>query len=155
MLHKVENRWNKANLLNEDLSREWTTHHTSELTIGMGGHKGHDFRNINGFQRVHGGFGIGEDNQEGRMLLEFCDEKHICIANTWSRFADKKKITYGSGCNESAIDFCIMGKVDHRFLKNVKVTSRELQHSLMVADVDKKQINETDWKPEDEKRNVT
>ena len=89
------------------------------------------------------------------MLLEFCDEKHLCIANTCSRFADKKKITYGSGCNESEIDICIIGKVDRWFLKNVKVISRELQHSLMVADVDKKQIKETDWKPEDEKRNVT
>ena len=49
-----------------------------------------------------------EGNQEVRMLLEFCDAKHLCIANTWSRKADKQYITYGSGCNESEIDFCIM-----------------------------------------------
>ena len=53
------------------------------------------------------------------MLLEFCDAKHLCIANTWLRKTVKKKIDYGSGCNESDIDFCIMGKVDCKFLKNV------------------------------------
>ena len=54
--------------------------------------------------------------------------------------ADSKKITYGTGCNESKIDFCIIGKVHRMFLKNVKVTSGELQHNLVVVDVDKKQI---------------
>ena len=42
------------------------------------------------------------------MLLEFCDAKHLCIANTWLRKADKKKITHGSGCNKSEIDFGIL-----------------------------------------------
>ena len=50
------------------------------------------------------------------MLLEFCDAKYLCIANTWSRKADKKKITYGSGCNASEIVFCIIGMVDSKFL---------------------------------------
>ena len=43
----------------EDLSREWTTHHMSELIIGMGDFNGHVARNIDGFQGVHGGFSIG------------------------------------------------------------------------------------------------
>ena len=54
-------------------------------------------------------------NKELRMLLEFCDANHLCIANTWSTRADKKKTTYGSRCNESDIDFCITGKVDLKF----------------------------------------
>ena len=73
------------------------------------------------------------------MLLELCDAKQLCIANTWYRKADRKKITYGSGCNKSEIDFCIMGKVDRKFLKNIKVTTRELLHSLVIVDIDKKQ----------------
>ena len=52
------------------------------------------------------------------MQLEFCDAKHLRIANTWLRKADKRKITYGSGCNKSEIYICIMGKVDLKFLKN-------------------------------------
>ena len=31
------------------------------------------------------------------------------------QFYDKKKITYGSGCNKSKINFCIMGIVDSNF----------------------------------------
>ena len=53
--------------------------------------------------------------------------------------ADNKKITYGSGCNESEIDFCTMEIVDSKSLKNVKVITGELQHSQVVVDVDKKQ----------------
>ena len=90
----------------------------SELNIGMGDINRHVCKNIDGFQGVHGGFSIGERNQEGMMLLEFCDAKHSCIANTWLRKTDKKKITYGSRWNKSEIDFCIMGKVDRKFLKN-------------------------------------
>ena len=91
----------------------------NELIIGMRNPNGHVGRNINGFKVVHRGFSIGERNQDGRILLEFCDAKHLCIANTWSRKADKKKITYSSGYNKSEIDFCIMGKVDHKSLQNV------------------------------------
>ena len=44
----------------EDVSREWATHHMNQLIIGMGDFKGHVDRNIDGFQDVHGGFTIGE-----------------------------------------------------------------------------------------------
>ena len=88
------------------------------------------------------------------MLLEFCYAKHLCIANTWFRKADKKKTMYGSGCNESEIDFFVIGKVDHKCLKNIKVISLQLQHNLVVVDVDKKQKKKTEWKPEGKKRNV-
>ena len=54
----------------------------SELIIGMGDHNGHVGRNIDGFQGVHGGSIIDEGNQEGRMLLEFCYARHLCIGNT-------------------------------------------------------------------------
>ena len=81
------------------------------------------------------------------MLLEYCDAKHLCIVNTWLRKADKKS-------DKSEIDFCIMGKVDRKLLKNVKVITGELQHSLVIGDIDKKQTNKTQRKPESQKRNV-
>ena len=76
-----------------------------KLIIGMGDFTGHVGRNIDGFQVVSKKNCIGEGNQEKMMLLEFRDAKHICIPNTWPRKADKKKITYGTGCNESEINF--------------------------------------------------
>ena len=90
MLHKVENQWKKRE---KNISREWTTHHRRQLIIGMVDFDGHVGRNIDVFQGVHGGFSISE---EGRMLLEFCDAKHLCIANTSFIKADKKRVAYGS-----------------------------------------------------------
>ena len=58
----------------EDLSREYTIHHTSELNIGMGDINGHVGRNIDGILSDHGGVSILNRNQEGRMLIEFYDE---------------------------------------------------------------------------------
>ena len=72
------------------------------------------------------------------MLLIFCDVKHLYITITWSRKAAWKKITYGSGCNNSAIDLCIMGKVDSKLSNDVKVITGELQHNLVIVDVDRK-----------------
>ena len=77
----------------------------SELIIGMGYFNGHvDINELEELALV----------KVGRMLLEFCDAKHLCMAKTWFIKADKKKITNGSGCNKSEIDLCIMGKVDHK-----------------------------------------
>ena len=115
---------------------------------------GHVGRSLDGFQGVHGRFIIGKRYQEGRMLLEFYDAKHLCIANTWFRRTDKKKITYSSGYNKSEIDFCMMGKADCKFLKNVKVITGEFQHNLVVVSYRQAIKKETEWKPEGQKQNV-
>ena len=62
----------------------------SELITGRRYSKRHVGKHIDGFQGVHRGLRIGERNQEGRMLLEFCDANHLYMDNTWSRKADKK-----------------------------------------------------------------
>ena len=53
-----------------------------QLVLGLGDFNGHVGRVIQGFEGVHGGYGIGERNAKGRMLLKFCDEKELCVANT-------------------------------------------------------------------------
>ena len=92
-------------------------HASHNVILGMQDFNVHVDRNIDGFQGVHGGFSIGKRHLEGRMLSEFSDAKHLCINNTWFGKADKKKITYDSGCNKSEIDFFIIGKVDGKFCK--------------------------------------
>ena len=67
------------------------------------------------------------------MLFEFCDAKHLCIANIWLRKAK---------CNESENDFCIMGKVDRKFFLNVNVITGQLQQNLMGVGIDKKEKKE-------------
>ena len=43
---------------------------------------------------MHGGNGIGERNVEGKMLLQFYDEKELCVANTWFSNGEKRKVMY-------------------------------------------------------------
>ena len=68
-----------------------------EVVLNMGDLNGQVQRRVDGFEGVHGGYGIGKRNVEGRRLLEFCDEKELCVANTWfeKNIAEKNNIQYG------------------------------------------------------------
>ena len=53
-----------------------------DLFICLGDFNGHIGRH---FDVVHGEYGVGQMNFEGRMLLEFCLEKELCVSNLlWS-----------------------------------------------------------------------
>ena len=47
----------------------------SKVVFGLGDFNGHVDEEIEGFEGVHGGNGIGKRNAEERMLLEFGDKK--------------------------------------------------------------------------------
>ena len=85
------------------------------MVFGLGDFNGHIGEEIEGFEGVHGGNGKGKRNAEGRMVLEFRDEKELCVANTWFKKTDKRKITFKSGNNESAIDFSLVSKNKEKF----------------------------------------
>ena len=55
---------------------------TKELTLGIGDFNCHVGKKMDGFEGVHGGNGIGEQNLEGSMLLEFCNQKDLFVMNT-------------------------------------------------------------------------
>uniref|UniRef100_A0A0L8G8U0 Endonuclease/exonuclease/phosphatase domain-containing protein n=1 Tax=Octopus bimaculoides TaxID=37653 RepID=A0A0L8G8U0_OCTBM len=107
----------------------------------MGDFNGHVGKWILGFEGVHGGKGIGERNLEGRMLLEFCDEKELCV-NTWFRKTKKRKVTFSAGGNETEIDFMLVGRKNRKYLRDVKTIPGELQYRLVVADLDKRKVKE-------------
>ena len=124
----------------DDLRSEWDLHSVGELVLGMGDFNGHVGKRIEGYEDVHGGNGIGERNVEGKMLLEFCDEKELYVANTWFRKGEKRKVTYSAGENDLEIGFLLVGKGNREHLIDVKVIPGELQHRLVVVDVVKKKV---------------
>ena len=65
----------------DDLRSEWDLHRMGELVLGMGDFNGHVGKWIEGYEGMHGGNGIWERNVEGK-ILEFCDKKELCLANT-------------------------------------------------------------------------
>ena len=52
-----------------------------DLVMCLGSCSGHVGWHIDD---VHGGYGAGQRNLDGKMLLEFCQEKELCLSNTWS-----------------------------------------------------------------------
>ena len=64
--------------------------------------------------------------------------RKLCVANTWFYKGDERKINYGaSGC-QTEIDFVLVGEKYRKYIRDVKVIPRELQHRLVVANLDKK-----------------
>jgi len=80
------------------------------MVFGQGDFIRHTRKQVEGFEVVHRGNGIGKRNTEGRMLFEFCDERELCIANTWIK-KDKRKISFKYRNNESEIDFVSVRKI--------------------------------------------
>ena len=62
------------------------------------------------------------------------------VANTWFKKTDKRKITYSADECGKEIDFVLMGGVYRKYIKDVKVIPWELQHKLVVVDLDKKAL---------------
>ena len=58
---------------------EWDLQNPSEVVLGLGDFNVHVGRRIDGFEGVHGGYGIGKRNVEGRRLLKFCDVKSCAL----------------------------------------------------------------------------
>ena len=70
-------------------------------------------RLICGYAPQSGGYGVGQRNFEGRMLLEFYLGKELCVSNTWFKREGKRKVTFRMGENEKKIDFVLIKK-EHR-----------------------------------------
>ena len=69
-------------------------HSADDLATCLCDINGHVGRHIDGFDGVHGGYGVGQWNLEGRMLLESCLEKALCVSNTWFKKEEKRKLTF-------------------------------------------------------------
>ena len=54
--------------------------------------------------------GVGQKNLEGRMLLEFCLDKELCVSNTWFKRGKKRKVPFRIGENETEIDCFYKGR---------------------------------------------
>ena len=74
-------------------------HYADDLAMCLGDINGHVGRHIGGLGGVHGGYGVGQKNLEGRMSLEFCLEKELCVSNIWRWREEKRKVTFRMGDN--------------------------------------------------------
>ena len=59
---------------------------------------------------------------------------------TWFEKKEQRKITYSMGRNETESDFVLVSKSNKKYLKDVKAIPWELQHRLVVTDIDKRKL---------------
>ncbi|KAJ4774896.1 Craniofacial development protein 2 [Rhynchospora pubera] len=109
---------------------------TEKLFIG-GDFNGHVGETSGGFERVHGGFGYGDRNQEGEDFLNLAIAYDLMIANTFFRKRQSHLVTFSSAQHFSHIDFVLARREDRRACMDCKVIPGECvvsQHKLVVAD---------------------
>ena len=82
----------------EEMARGCEMENENEVLICLKDFNQHIDEKVNGFEGVHGGFGIGKRNLEGRLLLEFCVEKGMCVGNSWFKKKDNRKVTFNERC---------------------------------------------------------
>ena len=51
-------------------------------------------RHNDGFDFVHGGHIVSQRSLEGRMLLEFCLKKQLCVSNAWFKRERNGKVAF-------------------------------------------------------------
>ena len=82
MLCKVEDVWKNC-IFYDELKCEWDMHSADDSVMCLSDFSRHIGKHIDGFDGVHVGYGKGQRNLEGRMLLEFCLDMELCLSNTW------------------------------------------------------------------------
>ena len=87
---------------------EWDMHSADDLVMCLGDFNGHIGSHIDGFDGVHGGYGVGQRNLEGGMLLKFCLDEVLCVSSTWFKREEKRKVIFRMGENETKIDFMLI-----------------------------------------------
>ena len=95
----------------DEMGSEWDLGSSSEIIVSLGDFNGHVGKCAEGFEGVHRGNDVGKRNAEGKRLLEFCDERELCVASTWFKKTDKRKITYSAGGCGTEIDFVLVGEI--------------------------------------------
>jgi hypothetical protein len=109
---------------------------SEKLFIG-GDLNGHVGTVRGGFERVHEGFGYGEQNQEGEDILNFAITYDLMVANNFFRKKKSHLITFSSGQHSSQIDFVLTRREEIPNCMDCKVIFGECvvtQHKLLVAD---------------------
>ena len=110
---------------------------SSEVLFCLGDWNGHVGREAQGFEKVHGGRGFGERNDEGVSILEFAVANNLLVGNTWFIKRESHLITYCSGDDRTQVDYALYRQGFRNAVTDVKVIPGEEcapQHHLLVVD---------------------
>nr|GEY98156.1 hypothetical protein [Tanacetum cinerariifolium] len=90
-----------------------------------------------GYSVVHGGFGYGLRNEEGRSILDFATAHDLAVVNSYFKKRDHHLITFQSRGRCTQIDYLLVRRGDLMACKDCKVFPGEacyFQHRLLAMD---------------------
>ncbi|XP_026410489.1 craniofacial development protein 2-like [Papaver somniferum] len=93
---------------------------SEKLFIG-GDFNGHVGACGSGYDRIHGGFGLGRKNQAGKDILNFAESFELMIANTFFEKNEKHLVTYKSAQHMTQIDYILARREGREDFSNCKV----------------------------------
>lgn len=124
-----QNFWNELKKLIQSVSAD-------EFKIIEDDLNGHVDETTEDYKNVHGNFGYGTYNNQGRDILELMISINMKITNTFFQKRKEHLITYKSGGANTQIDSILMDSCLHSKFTDCKVIPGEpltAQHKLLVA----------------------
>ncbi|GJV61944.1 craniofacial development protein 2 [Tanacetum coccineum] len=85
---------------------------TDQRLILGGDLNGHIGATTEGYSGVHGGFGYGVRNEEGRSILDFATAHDLAVVNSYFKKRDHHLITFQSGGRCTQIDYLLVRRGD-------------------------------------------
>ena len=121
----------------EQMDQELSATIDEERVIVGGDLNGHIGSSREGIERIHGGWGMGDRNDEGENIVETAMAFDLAIVNTFFEKKVNQYVTYNSGGRESQIDFLMCRRCHLNEMINCMVINGEAvaaQHRLLVMD---------------------
>ena len=121
----------------EQLDEEMRATPEGERVIMGADLNGHLGRCRDGIERIHGGWGVAERNEEGEKIVDSAMAFDLAIVNTFFKKHDSQLVTYRSGGRESQIDLLMCRRQHLKEVTNCKVFQGETvasQHRVVVMD---------------------
>ena len=123
----------------EQMDQELSATLDDERVIVGGYLNGHIGRSRDGIERIHGGWGMRDRNDEGEKIVDTAMAFDLAIVNTFFEKKVNQFVTYNSGGRESQIDFLMCRRCHLKEVINCKVINGEAvaaQHRVLVMDWD-------------------
>ncbi|ESO04090.1 hypothetical protein HELRODRAFT_173167 [Helobdella robusta] len=117
----------------DDVSDEIGQAGLDEFVVLLGDLNGHVGADADGYEGVHGGWGYGIRNEEGRRVLDLADAHNMVVGNTWFTREPARLITYWSGEHRSMIDYILVRAKHRKYVKNVKAIPVGVQQGEFMA----------------------
>ncbi|ESO02831.1 hypothetical protein HELRODRAFT_174255 [Helobdella robusta] len=106
----------------DDFSDEIGQAGLDEFVVLLGDLNGHVGADADGYEGVHGGWGYGIRNEEGRRVLELADAHSMVVGN---KRKQARLITERSGEHRSMIDYILIRAKHRKYVRNVKAIPGE------------------------------